>query len=155
MTYAINNANPVKTETCTPGTSTAGRPMWRPFVFGLAGAVLALMIVLPNPVLAIQHGCTPPVGGPRNLTIDLDFDGKKSQVSGGFCEAIGKAEAAIAGGRLTKKDKKKALKTLQQLQLQTASKNQTAGRRVKFTLTAKCTATTSKQGCTVGGSISF
>jgi len=101
MTYSIDNTNLVTADTCTPAIGTKRIPISRPLVFGLAGLAFTLLTVLPNPAFAIQHGCTTG-GDPWDLTIDIDLGGKKSQVSGGFCEAIGRAEAAIAKSRLTK-----------------------------------------------------
>ncbi len=113
----LNQQNhPTKTSVYPPIINTENI-MPRSLVFGLAGAALALMTALPNPALAVQHGCTPPTAGPKSLTIKLQLGGKKSRITGRFCKTVGKAKAIVSRARFTKRGKKVALGKLYKAQI--------------------------------------
>jgi hypothetical protein len=116
-------------------------------VRGFAALALAAAMASPNPALAISHGCTPPTGVDV-LTISVDVDGRRSQVRGGYCEAIQQAVALIGRSKMNAKGKQAAKQALAKLQARGDA--QAARGRINWQLTAKCD---SSGNCTVGGSI--
>lgn len=114
----------------------------------LAGLTYIGLALFPNQAFAIIHGCTiPPKWDINHITIDVVLDGKNSQASGPFCEAIKQAETMIAKSGLSEKKKKGARQTLENLQALVVSKGRdAAGRRVKGSAGCQGTATTGTSG---------
>jgi hypothetical protein len=93
-----------------------------------------------------MHGCTPP-DGIDTLTIKMDLDGKSSNASGGYCQAIQQAVLLIDRSSMNREGKQAAKKALGNLQ---AKGGTAAAGKVNWQLGGKCD---TSGNCTFTGSI--
>lgn len=123
---------------------------------GAAGTILAALATMPVPAFAISHGCTPPTGDIKNISIAVSLDGRTSQSSGPFCSAIKQAEAIIARSGLSEERKKAAREMLMQLQRLVADQGRAAaGKKVSGSFGCQGSASTGSGGASASGGCGF
>jgi hypothetical protein len=114
-----------------------------------APAILAfsLLTFTPQTASAIGHGCADPPDI-RNVSIDVSLGGRTTTVQGGFCDAVGQAEALIARSSAPDREKAAARETLSELQDLVVAEGRSAAGKVTGSFGCKGTVSTGRGGTT-------
>jgi hypothetical protein len=121
--------------------------MSRTLLYGFTALALTALAWPADQAIAITHGCTDPPDI-KNLVINVDLDGKQSQVSGKYCQTIQQAVALVNRSTMSQRGKDGALRALAAVE----DRGRTAAAGGSAQVNVKCD---TDGNCTVGGSLTI